>query len=263
MTDTALDPFDVVRGELRRATGRDLDRRARGRHAMRVVAIALIAVVALTGMAAAANEHVAAALRSVGGSIDDVLSGPPAKESPSAEASRLMDRMEAGISAGTQSSAPQTKVLLHATVNGFEAEMIANFRPVGSATHWGPSKEGEFCIGLVVNDHARQGMCTGQFIPGTPVNYGIGKDVEPGRGTTYYLSGIADDSVIGVDVDTDHGREPAAMGDHAFFWASDQVRPEQVIIHLSDGTHLDYAAEGLPGVTSTRSRSAPRATPHR
>jgi hypothetical protein len=96
------------------------------------------------------------------------------------------------------------------------------------------------------------------FIPGTPINYSVGRETFPPKpfrvATT--IHGLTGDAVKSIDVEIPGGVEHAALGDHAFYWGSDHVVPIALIVTLGDGSILRYSVEGRPGreLTSARSR---------
>lgn len=271
MTQVTTDPYDVIRAELRRAAARDRSRAERRRRRAIITAAALASLILITGLAAAANERVGAVLTDLTQPISSVFDGPDEATEPSESATEVLSRLRRGERAETsRRDTTVGKVLLRGTIGGQDVEIAATERPKGARSAFGPTRRAETCWTVVVDGRANGFTCSPQFMPGVAVNYGVesatGRD---GMLMDMTISGVAGDGVAAIEILTEDGLEPVLFAEHAFYWHSTDSRARAVEITLEDGRRirktqlLEDVGRPLRIVTSTRSRSAPRATPRR
>lgn len=232
MTDTTLDPFDVIRGELLRAAKRDV---SRSRHRVRVLRVALVSVaslVLLTGIAAAASERVADAIHGASVDILGVVQGADEVRRPSPEAAKW--NSELGIAKDPALvDLDHAKVLMDDEIDGHHVEITAFPRKaVARARDQTPS----VCMSLMLDHKPSSANCGPSMRADLPANYG--GSIETGPQASYIrtaLWGITSSAVTGVNLVTPEGAIKAHMGDHSF-WVRTEREPLALEFLLSDGT---------------------------
>ncbi|MCW2961735.1 MAG: hypothetical protein JWM90_2122 [Thermoleophilia bacterium] len=256
MTDSAIDPFELIRRELLLATSRDMRSRVRRHRAARLVLVMVVSLALLTGIAAAASERVASTIRTATGSLRDVVANSEKTVTPDRSRDRapgapltsvieqlqFHDDLMNGVNPEERGDAPLTvgnaKLLLDEEVDGFKVQIAAFERPAGSPTLHGSSKQTETCYAVLPGGTT----CTSAFNPGLPINYGTSWEV--GRGSIKaVLAGITASSVERVQFVTKDGVEQATMGDHAFWWKSSKSLPVAIEVVLKDGSKRSRAIE--------------------
>jgi hypothetical protein len=246
VSDVTIDPFELVRRELRSATIRDVRRRERRQHVLRTTAVAFGAIVLLTGIAAAANDRVASSVARLTAPISDVFTGPPATEAPSDRAThdqQFMEDLARGINPEARGDAPRIqdngKVLLHDTMDGHEVEIVAVQRPLGSPSALGPIKRAETCFTIVVEPANGTGgtTCSPEFMPEAAANYGVMYGTGPGGVIQQMsISGLVGSGIVDVNIVTKEDVQKALVGDHAFYWYSEDSIATAVELVFADGT---------------------------
>ena len=246
MTDSAMDPFDIVRRELLAATTRDIQRRASRNRAAAVCVTALGSLALLTGIAAAADDRVASVVGNVPQAVRNVFNGPSSTNTPGSK-SRAQQKLHEDLvnDANPQRrgdgpvSTTGSKVLLNQVIEGVAVEIVASgslrARPSGAA-------QNEVCYSVVTDDAPGGTICTSEFNPGLPINYTAGTLTHPDGRVTTTVSGIAADTVRNINIITVEGSRPATMGDHSFWWRSD-IRPISIEVVLLDGESVIRAIE--------------------
>ncbi|MBC7671545.1 MAG: hypothetical protein H7247_03915 [Polaromonas sp.] len=239
MTDTTLDPFDVIRGELLRAATRDVSRRRHRVRVLRVAFASLGALVLLTGIAAAASERVADVVGKASEGILDVFHGPASTEQPSVDAQEFLRHIQGGAGRSIEDAGP-LKVLLKERIDGIDVEATVFERPGSQpGSEWG---DHDICVqfrwgsGDASSGGGAMASCGPQFIPfGVPGNVGVGHAPvrRPDVGEDI-VNGVLTDDVVAVNVVTATGLHPATMGDHVV-WYSTEERVSEVQLITRDG----------------------------
>lgn len=219
---------------------------ARKRRHARTLALAALATVSITGIAAASSDRIARIFGNVtNGTVGDVFQGDAEiSEPPKKTTKEMLNRLEAanrGVDLEDAQENPsvvmEPRVLLRDEFDGVEVEIVAYERPAGSPSPVGPREKAETCYSVSTRPDVYGGsvICTPELNPGLPINYGIGSrdSCEISQVT---IAGIAANSVEAVRIVTADGVEDALMGDGAFYWHSTTALPERISVERIDGS---------------------------